>query len=156
MDFPPLNLPASDLRIDDATTPPRIFDPYRRIWVALTPEEWVRQNLLRFLTGRRGYPAGRTAVETTLRMGEASRRCDAVIYSADMTPLLLVECKAPSVAVTEETVAQIAAYNRVVRAPLLLLSNGQTHFCCRIDFANGSFAFLDDIPPYAENAGNAI
>ena len=156
MDLPSLNLPATHHRIDEAATPPRIFDPYRRIWVALTPEEWVRQNLLRFLTERRGYPAGRTAVETTLRMGEASRRCDAVIYTAAMTPLLLVECKAPTVAVSEETLAQIAAYNRVLRAPLLLLSNGNTHFCCRIDFESGTYAFLDDIPAHAESTGSPI
>ena len=146
---PPLNLPQFPFRTREQSGKLQIFDARRRKYVALTPEEWVRQHFVRFLIEDRGYPGGLTHVEATVKVFDFSRRCDAVIYTPQMRPVVIIECKAPSVSISEETFRQIGVYNAVIRAPLLMVTNGMVHYCCTVDHAAERYHFLEAIPTYA-------
>ncbi len=107
----------------------QIFCAWRGRWVRLTPEEWVRQQLLHRLVEQFGYPASLIAVETAITVGEAHKRCDAVVYDRQMRPLMLIECKAETIPLTQKTLDQAITYNRKLEVPYLLLHNGpQTIF----------------------------
>jgi len=147
-----LNLPPSGLKIrpdvDSRRGGMEVYDASRRRWVALTPEEWVRQNFVNFLTVYKGYPQASTANEVALRLNGLSRRCDTVVYDRALKPLLIVEYKAPSIDITQKVFDQIARYNIVMGAPYLIVSNGLTHYCCR--FEDNTYTFLRDIPAYPD------
>lgn len=102
----------------------QIFCEWRHRWVRLTPEEWVRQQLLHQLVEQLHYPASLIAVEAAIRVGEVHKRCDAVVYNSAMQPLVLVECKAETVPLTQKTLDQALVYNRKLNVPYLLLYNG--------------------------------
>ena len=116
-----LNLPPCDLNIRDLSTGQEIFDSFRKKFVALTPEEWVRQNFLNFLVDHMGYPKGLVAVEKQLKLNGLTKRCDILAYSKAGNPVLVVECKAPSVALTNEVFAQVARYNLTLKVPFLAI-----------------------------------
>ena len=127
---------------------PEIFDFLRRRYVALTPEEWVRQHFTHFLVDHKGYPKGLLANEVALRCGEKTLRCDSLVYSADMHPLMIVEYKAPDVPLSQRVFTQISAYNLLLHVDYLIVSNGLQHYCCRMDYERQNYHFLDEIPPY--------
>ena len=129
---------------------PRIFDVLRRRFVAVTPEEWVRQHFIHYLIDHKGYPQALLANEISLTLNGMWRRCDSVLYTADMHPRMIMEYKAPSVAITQEVFNQICAYNAVLRVPYLTVSNGLTHYCCHIDYDTNTTTFLPDIPEYSQ------
>ena len=143
-----LNLPAYDVRLSDEGGRRRIFDVLRRRYVALTPEEWVRQHFVHFLVEHKGYPKGLLANEKELRVGEKRLRCDTVLYSTALQPLMIVEYKAPDVAITQRVFDQITAYNILLHVDYLIVSNGRHHYCCHMDYAHHSYEFLSDIPDY--------
>jgi hypothetical protein len=145
-----LDLPDHGVKTKQGDHGPEVFDPWRRRWVALTPEEWVRQHFLNHLVHDLGYPAGRIAVETSLVLNGLRKRADAVVYGRDGLPRLLVECKAPDVPITQAVFEQAARYNLVHRVGLLVVTNGRRHFCCAIDLQAGISRFLPSIPPYSE------
>lgn len=147
-----LNLPPFDCRIsaDNADGITRIFDCLRGRFVALTPEEWVRQHFVNFLITERSFPRGLMANEVSLKLNRTARRCDTLVYSRTGKPLAVVEYKAPSVAITAAVFDQIARYNSIINAPVLMVSNGMTHYCCRFDGDRQSYTFLRDIPHYDE------
>ena len=127
-----------------------VLDPVRRRYVALTPEEGVRQTLLADLLAL-GYPVGLLAVEKGLAFGGKTWRADAVAYGRRGGALLLAECKAPGVAVSQSTFDQLARYNAVLGAPVLVVDNGRVRYCCvRSD---AGWTFVDAVPPYAEIDG---
>ena len=149
-----LNLPPFDIslrRSADGTI--YVFDSLRRTEVVLTPEEWVRQHFVNFLTTMRGFPRELMANEVGIRLNGATRRCDTIVYDRHLHPLAIVEYKAPSIAVSQKVFDQIARYNIVLNAPFLIVSNGMRHYCCRFDFGSRTYAFLRDIPFYADIAG---
>ncbi|MCU0329911.1 MAG: type I restriction enzyme HsdR N-terminal domain-containing protein [Candidatus Kapabacteria bacterium] len=138
--FPPIK---ADVASDgDGLT---IYDIVRKRRVALTPEEWVRQHVIHWLAYHRGYPAGRASVERSI--GPSGMRFDVVWHDATGAPWLLIECKAPSIAVTSDTLRQSAWYNLTIRAPYVLLTNGNAAFCARVE-RDGAMEFIPDIPPY--------
>lgn len=139
----PLAFPAYDLPTREAHGRTVVLDPVRRKWVRLTPEEWVRQHLLRYLA-ELGYPPGLTAVEKGFAYLGATWRADVAVYDRTRHPLLLAECKAPGVPVGQATFDQLARYNVVVRARALLATNGLVHYCC-VSGPEG-YRFLDAIP----------
>ena len=102
----------------------QIFCEWRHRWVRLTPEEWVRQQLLHRMVEQLGFPASRIAVEIAITVGEVHKRCDAVVYDSAMQPLMLIECKAESVPLTQKTLDQAVVYNRRLNVPYLILHNG--------------------------------
>lgn len=127
----------------------QIFDRLRRKYVALTPEEWVRQHFVEFLIETKGYPASLMANEVGIRLNGTSRRCDSVVYGHKGTPVMIVEYKAPSVSVSQHVFDQIVRYNMVLHADYLVVSNGMAHYCCKIDYDSHSYAFLPEVPDYA-------
>ena len=128
-----------------------IYDFLRRRFVALTPEEWVRQHFTHFLVEHRHYPAALLGNEITVQLNGVARRCDSVLYSRDGgRPRMIVEYKAPEVPVTQAVFTQISAYNSVLRADYLVVSNGLAHYCCRMDYEQNKVEFLPEIPFYEE------
>lgn len=143
-----LNLPRCDLPIRDASDGRSVFDAIRRKFVRLTPEEWVRQHFLRYLTDHRHYPAALIAVEMGFRFQGMMRRADIVVHGRQGAPFLLIECKAPDVKIVQATFDQVSSYNRVVEARFLAVTNGLKHFCWRIDSESGRYEFLDGLPRF--------
>jgi hypothetical protein len=123
-----------------------IFDSFRKKNVQLTPEEWVRQNILKFLTEEKGFPVSLVSIEAGVKVNRLSRRYDALIYDRRGKPLLLIECKAPSVNIQQSTFDQIVAYNLTIKAHYLLVSNGLKHYFCKIDTQESKYKFLEEIP----------
>jgi hypothetical protein len=145
-----LNLPAYEFKIRSFSGRQQIFDDLRRKFVALTPEEWVRQCFTRFLIMEKGFPSGRIVHEAGLQINGKRRRCDAVVYDDWLKPLVLIEYKSPDVTISQQVFNQIASYNYVFRVRYLIVSNGLSHYCCRMDSSNGTFDYLHDIPHFSE------
>lgn len=143
---PPLNLPPVELRFRKEDNILKVFDPLRQRYVAMTPEEYVRQHFTAWLTGSLGYPASLTNNEVPITLNDTRRRCDTVVYHSDGTPLMIVEYKAPTVAITQEVFDQIARYNMVLRSRYLVVSNGIRHYCCEMDYEHNTYSFLPQIP----------
>lgn len=152
MTLPDLNLPLVEAPIrpdgDSRRGGMEIYDGLRRKWVALTPEEWVRQNFVAFLIAHRGFPPALMGNEVPLTLNGTSRRADTLVYTRMLKPLCVVEYKRPDVAVTQKVFDQIARYNSVVEAPYLIVSNGLVHYCIR--YGKGGYAFLKDIPAFGD------
>ena len=123
----------------------QIFCAWRHRWVRLTPEEWVRQQLLHHLTEQLDYPASLIAVEKAIRVGDAAKRCDAIVYDAALQPVMIIECKAENVPLTQKTLDQAITYNRKLNVPFLLLSNGAQTIC-----VNGNNNQSTGLPRYAD------
>ena len=143
-----LNLPAYDVKIRGTREQPEIFDFLRRRYVALTPEEWVRQHFIHFLADHKGYPASLLANEVQLRVGDKTVRADSVLYDTSLRPLMIVEYKAPSIALTQKVFDQISVYNLLLHVDYLVVSNGLETYCCKMDYDNQKYLFLQDIPDY--------
>lgn len=144
-----LNLPPYDVRVTvNASGERSIYDRLRQKYVALTPEEWVRQHFVEFMIVHRGYPASLMANEVGITLNGTKRRCDTVVFDRRGLPLTIVEYKSPEVAVTQNTFDQIVRYNMVLHARYLIVSNGLTHYCCAIDYDGHTYTFLDDVPEY--------
>ena len=129
----PLNLPKFSVKVTEKAGKPSIWDPVRRKFVALTPEEWVRQHFVNYLV--------------TEKNG-TSKRCDTVAYNRFLAPLMIIEYKAPHIEITSAVFDQIVRYNMVLHVKYLTVSNGIRHFCCKIDYEKQTYAFLEDIPEY--------
>ena len=145
-DQPPLNLPPVDLRLRLEGKTLKVFDPLRRKYVALTPEEYVRQHFTAWMTERLGYPASLMGNEVSIKLNDTARRCDTVVFRSDGSPAVIIEYKAPTVAITQNVFDQIARYNMVLRSHFLIVSNGLHHFCCEMDYEKSSYMFLSQIP----------
>ncbi len=141
-----LNLPAYDVKIKENN----IFDTFRKKYVRLTPEEWVRQHFLHFLCNEKHYPASLMSVEKSLIINGMSRRFDAVVHNKDGTPVLLIEFKAPEIKLNQTVFDQVATYNLALHADYLIISNGLLHYCCKMDYEKRRYHFLQDIPDYIE------
>lgn len=143
-----LNLPPYEANIKKMDGMVKILDVLRRKFVALTPEEWVRQHFIHYLIERRGYSPSLMSNEVALTLNGMSRRCDSVVYGRDGKPRMIIEYKAPSVEITQKVFGQISRYNLVMEVEWLIVSNGLKHYCCRVDKDNGSYQFVDGIPDW--------
>ncbi|MDX2001281.1 MAG: type I restriction enzyme HsdR N-terminal domain-containing protein [Chitinophagales bacterium] len=144
----PIDFPKYDLKFRTEKGQREIFDFIRKTFVALTPEEMVRQHLLHYLVLERGYAKGLLAVEMGLTLNQLSKRCDIVAYQNEGKPTMIVECKAPTVKLAQNIFDQAARYNQVLMVPYLLISNGIECYCAKIDFTLGTFTFENEIPSY--------
>ena len=144
--YPPLNFPPFGLRIAKRNGRNEIFDPVRKRYVALTPEEWVRQHVIAYLHCCKHYPLELMKVEGSINIGGLSRRCDVVVYSTALEPILLVECKQPMVELSQKTFDQAARYNLVLNVPYLFITNGLTHCCYSIDKNKQEIIYHPDLP----------
>ncbi len=145
-----LNLPPYPCKIKRDKDKTFIFDDLRRRYVALTPEEWVRQHFVAYLIGQKGFPRGLIGNEISLVLNKCNRRCDTIVYDRTGNPLCIAEYKAPHIEITQKTFDQIVRYNFVLQVKYLFVSNGLSHYCCRIDYTNNSYTFLPDIPAYSD------
>ena len=145
-----LNLPPYATKVAVRDGKNTIWDIIRRKYVALTPEEWVRQHFVHFLVEHKGYPASLLANEVALTLNGTSRRCDTVLYDRTLSPRMIIEYKAPHIPITQKVFDQICRYNLVFRVDYLIVSNGLSHYCCRMDYAHRSYQFLQDVPSYGE------
>lgn len=145
-----LNLPTYLFRIKEKEGKKIIFDVFRRKWVALTPEEWVRQNFIRYLTEEKHYPVALVSVERSLRLNQQNFRADAVVFTKSGTPLVIIECKAPEVKISQQVFDQIVRYNIELQVKYLMVTNGINHYCCIVDKEKLTYAFLPEIPDYKE------
>ncbi|QIX62949.1 type I restriction enzyme HsdR N-terminal domain-containing protein [Hymenobacter lutimineralis] len=144
-----LNLPPFDYKLTQSGENLLIWDVLRRRHVVLTPEEWVRQHVVHYLIGHRGYPKGLLSLERGHTYNQRRKRTDLVALDATGRPLLLVECKAPSVPITAAVAHQAATYNQTIGAPLLLLTNGLQHFCWQVDPISRTNTQLAEVPAYS-------
>ena len=145
-----LNLPTFQIKTTHRNGRTQIYDFLRRRYVTLTPEEWVRQHFTHFLVDHLGYPAALLGNEVTIDVGGVARRCDTVLYRREGgTPRLIVEYKAPDIPISERVFNQISAYNSVLRADYLIVSNGVEHYCCHLDYVHRTAEFLPGIPRHA-------
>lgn len=145
-----LNLPSYEFKIERENDKLRIWDGLRKKFISLTPEEWVRQNFIRYLINEKKFPAGLMAVEKKITVNGRPRRFDALVYSKSMEPLVILEFKSPDVKINNEVFEQIAMYNISCKVNYLIVSNGLVHYCCRLDSGNSSYFYLKDIPDYID------
>ena len=145
-----LNLPPFAIKLSGTKERPLVLDVLRRKYVSLTPEEGVRQHFVHFLMEHKGYPMALMANEVALKIGNKPLRADSVLYGRDLRPRMIVEYKAPSVAITQQVFDQVMAYNLLLHVDYLVVSNGLQHYCCKVDYVSGSCSFLQDIPMYTD------
>lgn len=145
-----LNLPQYNIKTIEKEDKHSIFDNLRGCYVALTPEEWVRQHFVHFLLEHNNYPTSLMANEVCIELNGMKRRCDTVVYDRNLRPRMIIEYKAPTVKIDKNVFAQISRYNIVLHVDYLVISNGLQHYCCKMDYENNSFAFLNAIPTYNE------
>ena len=143
-----LNLPPYPARVKEADGRRQIFDILRRKYVALTPEEWVRQHFIHYLIGYKGYPAALLANEVPLQIGEKRVRADSVLYDRQLRPRLIIEYKAPTIPLTQKVFDQITVYNLLLHVDYLIVSNGLETYICKMDYTNHTYRFLEMIPDY--------
>ncbi len=143
-----LNLPDYPHKLKKQGDAILIWDNVRHKYITLTPEEWVRQHFVAYLTAHLGYPEGRIGNEITLRLNGQNKRCDTIVYDTTGAPLMLIEYKAPHIAITQEVFDQIVRYNICCQVPYIVVSNGITHYCCHIDYGTKAVTFLPEIPIY--------
>ncbi|OEK05325.1 type I restriction enzyme HsdR N-terminal domain-containing protein [Roseivirga misakiensis] len=143
-----LNLPKYKYRIEQRDGKLAIFDPIRKKFIVLTPEEWVRQHFLNYLNEHLNYPTTLTSVESGLKYNTRSKRSDILIMDNSLKPLVLVECKAPSVAINQGTIRQLSVYNAVYNAKLLVVTNGMVTHAVLSSESSSSYEPLSQIPDY--------
>ncbi len=142
---PQLNLPPADLRIKLENNLLKVFDLLRKKFVALTPEEYVRQHFVNFLMNYKGYPASIMANEIGINLNGTSKRCDTVVFSPDGLPMVIVEYKSPEVKITQDVVDPIARYNLKLQAQYLIVSYGMNHYCYKINYNRYSYKLIPQI-----------
>ncbi len=143
-----LNLPTYKFKIKSNENKYAIFDIVRKKYVSLTPEEWVRQHFIHYLIEEKKYPISLIAIEKKITINKLTKRTDILVFNAKGLPHIIVECKAPSVNITQNAFDQIARYNLKLNANYLLVTNGLKHYYCKMDFSKEEYVFLDTIPNY--------
>ena len=139
-----------DIQVRESQGRREVFDPARRRWVALTPEEWVRQCVIRRMHADLGYPLEVMQVEGAITLNGMTRRCDIVVYR-DGSPWMIVECKKREVPITQKVCDQACRYNTVLHVPYLVLTNGRQQVVVQVDFQSHRLQQLSDIPLFLNN-----
>jgi hypothetical protein len=145
-----LNLPSYDYLIKKQNDIIYIYDQVRKKYILLTPEEWVRQHFINYLITHISVPVSMIAVETSLKYNRLAKRADILVYSNEGHPLLLVECKAPTVQLNTDTLLQLSLYNKNLKAPLLSITNGLTNYFWKMEKESGSYKICELPSGYAE------
>lgn len=145
-----LNIPPFQMKLSGTQERPKILDILRRKFVALTPEEWVRQHFIHFLIEHKGYPSALMANEVALSCGNKQLRADTVLYDRDLNARMIIEYKAPTIKITKRVFEQVTAYNFLLHVDYLIVSNGLTHYCCKMNYEKNSYMLLTSIPDYKD------
>lgn len=144
-----LNFPVYSFRFKNSENKVAIFDEIRKKFIILTPEEWVRQHVTKYLLQEKKYPKSYINVEKLIKINDLTKRYDLVVFRPDGALFLLVECKAPEVKITQQTFDQIARYNLTLKAKYLMVTNGLNHYFCEMDFENEKYVFLEHLPDFS-------
>lgn len=144
----PLNFPPYPFRLQEKDGKLYIFDELRRKQLLCTPEEWVRQHLIQYMTGQKQYPRSLVRIEGGLAVNERKRRSDVIFFNSLGQEYLLAECKSPTVKISDKVFEQAALYNTHHKAKYLMVTNGLVHYCCEMDYERRSYRFMEDIPGY--------
>jgi len=144
-----LNFPTYNFRFKNSENKTAIFDEIRKKFIIMTPEEWVRQNVVQYLLQQKKYPKSLINVEKLLKINGLVKRYDVVVFNNDGSIFILVECKAPEIKISQTTFDQIARYNMTMQSEYLMVTNGLEHYFCQMDFENERYAFLRELPDYA-------
>ena len=143
-----LNFPAYAFTLKNKENKMYILDLIRKKNLLLTPEEWVRQHCINFLNSELGYPKSLINVEKQIKIHGRLKRYDIVVYTTQGSVNILVECKAPSILISQDTFDQIAKYNMTLNSMYLMLTNGKDHYFCFMDFENKTYRFISELPKY--------
>ena len=143
-----LNFPRYSFRFKNSENKIAVFDVLRKKFVLLTSEEWVRQHVVQYLLTEKKMPKSLLNVEKQLKVNQMLKRYDLLVYNPDGSIHLVVECKAASVPITQETFDQIARYNLALKAKYLMVTNGLQHFYCQMDYEQEKYHFLQDLPEW--------
>tara|TARA_B100000927_G_scaffold3972_1_gene3161 strand:- start:2174 stop:2620 length:447 start_codon:yes stop_codon:yes gene_type:complete len=143
-----LNIPTQDIDVKIIESKNYIFDSIRKKYLILTPEEWVRQNLVRYFINDLNYPKGLIKTESSLKYNNLKKRSDILIFNNDMTHFLVVECKSYKLKLNKSHISQSAMYNKIYKSKYVMISNGLDHIVCKYDWNNDSFEFMKSIPKY--------
>lgn len=143
-----MNFPNYSFRFKNSENKIAAFDEIRKKFVILTPEEWVRFHTVQFLIHEKDFPKSLINVERQLKLGKLIKRYDVVVYNSNGGIHLIVECKAPSIEITQATFDQIARYNMSLKAEYLMVTNGLDHFFCQLDYVQEKYRFLKELPPF--------
>jgi len=144
----PLNLPTYKFKIKSNENKYSIFDIVRKKYVILTPEEWVRQHIIHLLIEEKKYPISLIAIEKKITINNLTKRPDIILFNNKGLPNIIVECKAPTINITQNAFDQIARYNLKLNSNFLVVTNGLKHYYCEMDFEKEKYVFLKDIPAY--------
>ena len=144
-----LNLPKINIKSKLVDESIQIFDIVRKKYLLLTPEEWVRQHVVHYLIFHKKYPLGLMQIEKLIKYNSLKTRVDILVLDTNSNPLILVECKAPSVSIDKDAFFQIAKYNSSLKAKYLFVTNGLVHYCCEMDYASGGTNYLKEVPEYS-------
>ena len=142
----------ANIKLRDIDGRREVFDIVRNRFVTLTPEEWVRQNVIHYLHFELGYPLELLQVEGTITLNGMTRRCDIVVYDSEVRPLVIVECKRETVPLTQKVIDQACRYNLVLHVPYLCLTNGPNQICCKVDFEQKRLMQIPKIPNYCKKS----
>ena len=144
-----LNIPEQNIEIKSINSKNYIFDLIRKKHLVLTPEEWVRQNLISYFINDLNYPKGLIKTESSLKYNNLKKRSDILIYNNDMTHYMIVECKSYKMKLNKSHLNQSAIYNKIYRSKYLMVSNGMEHIVCEYDWENETFKFRNSIPKFS-------
>jgi hypothetical protein len=149
-----LNLPDYTFRVTGNEGSQMILDTIRRKYVRLTPEEWVRQNFVKYLVNEGKYPPGLIGIEVMFVLNKLKRRVDILVHNRQGKPIMIVECKEPEVRIDDKVFDQIVTYNLGLKVPYIIVTNGMVHYACKLRPDSMSYEYLNVIPLYEEiNSG---
>lgn len=148
--FTPLNLPEYPVTLKKRGDKYYISCAIRKKELLLTPEEWVRQHFIHYLSEVKGYPKNLIAVEKQVKVNQLNKRFDVLVYNQNGKPLVLVECKAASVPLSQEVFAQAANYNMTLKVPYLIVTNGLKHIQASIYFDENRAEIDDELLDYSQ------
>ena len=143
-----LNFPDYSIRFKNKENKDFVFDIIRKKWFLLTPEEWVRQHCIHFLIFNKNYPKSLINVEKKILVNKIPKRYDIVVYSKYGDAIILVECKASNINISQNIFDQIAKYNLSLKSKYLMVSNGMSHYFCEVNYESNNYYFLADIPNF--------
>ncbi len=146
----PLNLPNHNFKITKRDNVIFIFDEIRKKHLVLTPEEWVRQHFIQYLINEKKFPSTLLQIEGGLNLNQTKKRSDILVYNNLGEKIMVIECKAASVALTQSTFDQASRYNSVYKANWLVVTNGLNHCYAKIDHINEKFSFVAELPNYKD------
>jgi hypothetical protein len=143
-----LNLPPYPFKITEVNGQLTLFDEIRKKTIIITPEEWVRQHFVQYLIQQKNYPKTLIKLEGGHKLHGRAKRSDIIVFDNEGRKILMVECKAPGVPINQKVFEQIARYNMVQKIELLAVTNGLQHYFCTINFEDGSYRFINELPVY--------